>query len=323
MHRFFACDTVRSVSYTPPMDTLHTPRAKGSPSTAALFAPAQRSFNIRTVYSAGSGKENEDRLIAAGNCFAVVDGASSLDGSLYDGHTGAWNAACCVSAALERGFALQDEPSLTGIMQRANAYLARQMASYGIDTSAPQDRLRLWSASAAALRLTENSAQWAQIGDCRVMFIDTSGRWHMPARNYDHDRLTMIRWKQLSRAGVRDIRAALHDQIVSVRRSMNRTFGVLNGEPEMSRFLQYGEMSLDGIAHILLFTDGLSLPEAAPEYGTSFGDLARAYLTRGLEGLHRHIHALQSQDPDCRMFPRFKCHDDVAAVALTMQQAGT
>lgn len=278
---------------------------------------------VSTVYKVGSTGINEDRLFASTPLYAVVDGASSLVNTLYDGQTGAQQAAQCVYDAFYQFHRDQGSRGkfipLTQAATLANYRLAERMLSYGINcrTAAPEQRLRLWSASAAAVRIHESHAEWMQIGDCKVIFIDKAGNFSMPAADVQHDRQTLVRWKELSERGVKDIRSSLQQEIESVRLQMNRTFGVLNGEQAMGSFLQSGSVALENIEHILIFTDGLSLPSSEPQQGTDYSALCSAYLQKGLLSLHEDIRKKQSQDPECRLFPRFKCHDDTAAIALT------
>ena len=48
--------------------------------------------------------------------------------------------------------------------------------------------------------------------------------------------------------------------------------------------------------------------------------MTRLYLDGGLSAVFRQVRQLQSDDPECRRYPRFKCHDDIAAVALTFSR---
>ena len=99
---------------------------------------------------------------------------------------------------------------------------------------------------------------------------------------------------------------------------MNVTYGVLNGEEEAEPFLNQGTESLDRVRDVLLFTDGLSIPSQTPEKRRDFTPLVEDYLSLGLEGLKIKIREKEKEDPLCRTFPRFKCHDDIAAIALTL-----
>ncbi len=47
-----------------------------------------------------------------------------------------------------------------------------------------------------------------------------------------------------------------------------------------------------------------------------FTPLVTLYRDLGLAGLKHHIRQIEETDPECRRFPRFKTHDDIAAIAL-------
>jgi hypothetical protein len=93
---------------------------------------------------------------------------------------------------------------------------------------------------------------------------------------------------------------------------------VLNGERAAENFILSGVEPLEEVAHILLFTDGLQLPTPDPEPLKRFDDLVNNYLRLGLHGLRDRIRAIEDKDPMCRQYPRFKCHDDIAAIAVTL-----
>jgi len=38
----------------------------------------------------------------------------------------------------------------------------------------------------------------------------------------------------------------------------------------------------------------------------------------GLQAVRNHVRRLQQEDPTCRKYPRFKQHDDIAAVAIQL-----
>ncbi len=111
----------------------------------------------------------------------------------------------------------------------------------------------------------------------------------------------------------------MRDQILKVRREMNISYGVLNGEPEAMDFLNHGRIELDGISDILLFTDGLFLPRSMPWLDNDWSLFSRLYREGGLENIRNYIRDLESRDPGCRVYPRFKIHDDIAAIAISIQ----
>jgi hypothetical protein len=125
-------------------------------------------------------------------------------------------------------------------------------------------------------------------------------------------------WKDLMEsAGEKKIYEILKDQIRKTRAGMNVNYGVLNGEDSFEHFLNTGKTGKTGVKHILLFTDGLFLPSDDPEREPDFNTFVDIYLEGGLKALRDHVRGMEMSDPDCKTFPRFKPHDDIAAVAIS------
>ena len=49
----------------------------------------------------------------------------------------------------------------------------------------------------------------------------------------------------------------------------------------------------------------------------NFTPLVRLYQDLGLAGLKDRIRQIENLDPECCIYPRFKHHDDIAAIAIT------
>ena len=276
------------------------------------------------ILESGSGKANEDTLVLEKNIFGVFDGATSLDNqTFHHGKTGGLIAADTARTV----FAKNCHPLVT-LARGANREIYNQMRHHGVDLSR---RENLWSTSAAVVRIKDNELEWVQTGDCFILLIYTDNSYKALFEQDDHDYETLTMWKtaakkgsvtpgnikpgsiKLGKTGIRDI---LMDQICKTRSKMNKTYGVLNGEKEADRFLKHGHEPLDQVKEILLFTDGLSIPKETPEKSKEFGPLVDDYLHLGLDGLKNKIRKMEKKDPHCTLYPRFKCHDDIAAIAI-------
>jgi hypothetical protein len=99
---------------------------------------------------------------------------------------------------------------------------------------------------------------------------------------------------------------------------MNNAYGVLNGEVEALDFLQSGSQSLDNVRNVLVYSDGLMLPQRNPESQQDLEMFVSLYKRGGLSCLRDHIRGKQLEDIGCRKYPRFKTHDDISAVALSL-----
>ncbi|SDZ81771.1 Protein phosphatase 2C [Desulfuromusa kysingii] len=265
--------------------------------------------HIERILDQGSGRLNEDKLVCANNLFAVFDGASSLVPDLYSGKTGAWWASHLVSTTF-----FQNDASLFSLGQRANEILQKTMTEMGIES---RDKLKRWSTSVAAFQIQEDTIAWLQSGDSQVLAIDADGGFQLLTPYHNHDKETLQLLKQLFQQGDPDPHKSLRPQVENVRRRMNQDYGVLNGEPVALDFLQLGATDLRGISHLLVFTDGLFPPSEDPESQPDFRWITDHFLQGGLRQVKEQIRAQEENDPDCQRYPRFKQHDDIAAIAVS------
>lgn len=261
-------------------------------------------MKLEQILEQGSGPRNEDCLIAGSDVFGVFDGATSLDGTLFDGSK---SGGAMASAIAGEAF-LSGCQSLSSSGVRANDSIRARMELCGVDLSR---RCGLWSTSAAVVRLKGDVVEWFQTGDARIVFIGRDGGYTVPARREDHDfpTLSLIREKGRHHPEVQKL-------LETIRRDMNRSYGVLNGEREAIGFFRTGAQEVRTIKTALLFTDGLDIPCPIPQRHKDFSCLVRMSRELGLEGLRDHVREREASDPDMREFPRFKTHDDIAAIAI-------
>lgn len=267
-------------------------------------------LQVETLLEKGSGELNEDALISTGDVFGVFDGATSLDGQRFrDGMTGGRIAATTAA----RVFA-NSTSNLCDRTAAANSQICRlQMEAYiGI-----QDRHKLWSTSLAVVRLLGDKVEYCQIGDSLILLLFEDGSHKLLTPEIDIDSETLQLLQTIPASQPLSTHRALAAQIRRVREQMNISYGVLNGEDRAMNFLRHGQQSLVGVSDILLFTDGLFLPREVPGEEHDCAGFARLYRTGGLQAIHKHVRSIQEDDPDCRRYPRFKQHDDIAAVAIS------
>lgn len=265
--------------------------------------------NIERILDQGSGQINEDKLVCTDNLFGVFDGASSLVPDLYHGKTGAWWASYLASSTFS-----QNDTSLFDLGKRANQVLQQTMTEMGVETG---DKLQCWSTSVAAFQVKDDSVSWIQSGDSQVLAIYADGDCQLLTPYHNHDKETLKLLKSLYLQGDPDPKSSLRPQVENIRRQMNQSYGVLNGEPMALDFLQRGSTDLKDIAHLLVFTDGLFPPGEDPEYQPDFRWVTDQFLQGGLQQVKEEIRTLEEMDPDCHRYPRFKKHDDIAAIAVS------
>ncbi|XPV74739.1 MAG: protein phosphatase 2C domain-containing protein [Desulfovibrio sp.] len=274
-------------------------------------------YHIASIHEQGCGAFNEDACHVGNNTFAVLDGASSLNGDLFSGKSGAWwaaHTACNTIAKADQNAAITDSSDLQQAMQRANDELQSMMQEHHIDTSAAEN---VWSTCAAAVTISNGEIHWSQIGDALLIAIDHQGNHFLPAPYHNHDRTTLTKWKALAQSSNANVFSELLPDIIAVRREMNKSYGVLNGDSKMTRFLKTGTLQRKDVAELLLFTDGLHIPSEDPDSKGDFSELVQKYQQYGLHGLRDEVRKIEEIDPNCCLYPRFKQHDDIAAIALS------
>lgn len=277
-----------------------------------LTWPLDPGFLVETLLEQGSGERNEDVLLQGDSLFGVFDGATSLDKRTFaDNQTGGLLAARLAAATFREG-----NDSLAYLADLANRRIRRSLLTENVCLS---ERHRLWSTSLAVVRIGDDRLEYCQTGDAQILLLFDDGSCRAVAPQTDIDRETLQLWKESQAPEAVTIHDLLARQIHRVRLQMNRSYGVLNGEPEAMHFLRHGYEDLDGVSDVLLFTDGLFLPRENPLADEEWQKFADLYRTGGLHRVHHHVRRLQRDDPACRRYPRFKQHDDIAAVAIRLQ----
>lgn len=268
-------------------------------------------YQVETLLEKGSGALNEDVLLQRDDLFGVFDGATSLDKRKFAGDlTGGLLAARIAAQTFQEGYG-----SLAHLADQANSRIRRSLLEENVPLS---ERHRLWSTSLAVVRLAGERFEYCQTGDALILLLLDDGGYRLVTPEIDIDRETLQLWKESQVPETTTIHDLLAEQIHRVRLQMNVSYGVLNGEPEAMNFLRHGYRELAGVSDILLFTDGLFLPRENPLESEDWQFLTDLYCSGGLQAVRNHVRRLQQKDPTCRKYPRFKQHDDIAAVAIQL-----
>lgn len=267
-------------------------------------------INLELIYEKGKGFLNEDYYVASNNIYGVFDGATSLNGCLYDSKlTGGWIASRTAAEIFEK-----NNDSLKNLALEANRQIKNKMMKQGVNV---KEKSFLWSSAAAVVKVAENRVSWVQAGDSVIILIYKDGCWKIPFKGRNHDYQTLKMWKDCVPEADQQIQDVLMDQIIAVREKMNIEYGVLNGEDSFQNFLEWGREDITGLKNILIFTDGLFIPQENPTRGFDFSDFMDIYFKTGLKGVKSYVRDLEAKDPFCRKYPRFKTHDDIAAMDLS------
>ena len=278
--------------------------------TSASLTRPPNSYKVKSLLEKGSGEMNEDVLLEEGNMLGVFDGATSLDKRRFqDSLTGGLLAAKMAAQSFR-----DNQGSLDQLADEANRSIQKVQINENIGMD---QRHKLWSTSLAVVHLDENRLEYCQTGDALILFIFKDGGYKVITPDVDIDRDTLQLWKEMQTAPDALIHEVLAEQIRKIRLEMNISYGVLNGEPEALDFLCHGYEDLTDVSDILLFTDGLHLPRENPKEGHDWQTFVDLYCLGGLQAVRDHVRHLQQLDPACRKYPRFKLHDDIAAVAIS------
>jgi serine/threonine protein phosphatase PrpC len=266
---------------------------------------------VDSLLEKGIGILNEDVVLIHDSIFGVFDGATSLtDDFLNNEFTGGYLAANIAGEVFK-----QNNDTLRNLAAKANAEIGNAMRIRGVNL---KDKRYLWSTSAAVVRIGDTEFEWAQIGDCLVMLVYDDDTYEILTPGFDHDLETLQLWQKISHKTKETIHSALKDQILKIRAQMNITYGVLNGEKEALSFLHTGSKALYGVKNILIFTDGLFIPKENPELRDDFDLFFQLFQEGGLSNIKKYVRKMEGTDVDCRIYPRFKTHDDIAAVSLSV-----
>lgn len=269
-------------------------------------------MTVKHLTDKGSGAINEDQYLITSNLFGVFDGATGLIKYLdAKGSTGGLLAAQTARDVFEKN---QKNPFINSI-EETSVTIMKKMREAEIYT---KDKAGLWATSASVIRVGNDSIEYIQIGDSPIVFFEKNGGLQVLEK--DHDLETMQLWKLLANEGVKDVRHddRLEKQVLKVRRESNIAYGILNGESLSLNLIRQGTISKENIKYILIFSDGMIIPQEDPNKPKDFGKIVQIFEKSGLEAVRNHIRQLEDSDPNSLTYPRFKPHDDLTAIAITL-----
>ena len=261
----------------------------------------------------GASRLNEDAfsINKRDQIFAVFDGASSLvpftDGS---GKTGAYRASNAAKLVFDNG-----GNDLKALVTKTNVKIRGEMLKEGIDLG---DKLNLWGTTAAAIKVNNRSFDWLQISDTNIIVMYDDGSSRFLVNNNGHDGKALSHLRELIIGGSQDPLKDIIPDLISQRRRLNIAYGVIAGEGDV-KFVKNGSESLEGVKAILIFSDGMMIPQSNPGNEVQSNTIAKVYSEGGLRGLLSTVRSMEDSDPDMHKYPRFKCHDDATAIAITFK----
>lgn len=286
------------------------------------FTEEKETMKFTKLSLKGSSPCNEDALVEQPslNMYGVIDGATSLvpfEGK--NGETGGYFASRLTADFLHGMPSIKDQDwSPADALLQANNKLREEMMGHGIQADRKEE---LWGACAVLIRIKEDYIEYAQAGDCMLTAVYADGS----IRTVTHDQLahvdnkTRLLWAEGIADGLRtnaELWAYVKPQIISGRHAANTAQGyaVLNGDPELSRYLESGRINRIQLKALLLMSDGLYTPKPAGFPTAVAEEVTQSVLNMGLEGYLNWLIQLEAGDPHCLLYPRVKESDDKTAI---------
>jgi serine/threonine protein phosphatase PrpC len=266
-------------------------------------------YTISQITDQGSGALNEDVLLTQGETFALFDGASSLvPYKAVDGRTGGKLAADAACKAFSTELS-----DLQAAMRQANKAIHKAEVVAEIDHTQKES---LWGTTVSIIRIQKEQIQYAKIGNSPMLVIHTDNSYQILGRDDNHDLETLLLWQSLAQKRIADPWESMRAQNIKIRRQVNETYGVLNGEQAALSFVQIGTLSLGNVKSIILLSDGLLLPKEDSRQAEQWDIWTAEYLAGGLPEVLKTVRAIETADPNAWTYPRLKKHDDASAIAI-------
>jgi serine/threonine protein phosphatase PrpC len=255
-------------------------------------------ISVEKIYNKGISKLNEDEILIKSSVFGVFDGAGNLVKFLSkDGKTGGK-----IAAEIARNAFSKNDDSLKNLAIKANNLIRKEMESNKINILKKE---ALWCTTTAIVRIKKDFAEFFQIGDSLILVVLKNNKPKLITKYYDHDKETMIKWKELVDKKEKNIFKKIGKQVIMVRRKSNVTYGFLNGDKKAIKFFNIGKFRLENVKSIILFTDGLFIPKENPEDEEDWNKFISIYNKLGLKGLLNYVRFIENTDPNCFLYPRF------------------
>ncbi len=296
-----------------------------------------RSFDIY-IYSQGlhdvddfsrekyKGRPNEDQYCLEyrdGTLLAgVFDGGTDLVGyKNKEGQNGAYLAATIAKRFFEKDYWDYEELwHLDFAARKANEALRDAMLDAGISL---RRRRNLWNTTLSIVRINNGHMSYVQLGDSPIIIFYRDKTYKVIDEEKDHNSKSLRMWTRLLSQGVENPAqdSQMQEQLLETRARAGKDYGALNGDPQSMEFVKLGIEPLEKIDRIILLTDGWIL---RPKYFEAREQLYMPIISacsdpkKGLLWLLRDIRRKENLDPQCSEYPRFKKHDDMTAIEISL-----
>ncbi|ULG74714.1 hypothetical protein [Macrococcus brunensis] len=264
---------------------------------------------IVSVIQQGEGLMNEDALIIndQARVYGVIDGVTSLSGRMFAGVTPGKRAADAVKAAFEQA---ESDASLNDITETANQAIQTDMTAMELEINHPKDRFQCCH---AAVKLLSDHIEWTSSADCVLYAIGDEVIQAVPRYGKKEESDRMAEWMK-KYPNMKDRPKEMIEAMDQAKKMANQPFGysVMNGDLLFNEAYNHGTLSYECLTHILLTTDGFYDIK-----GVGLEQFVREGI-RDLDQFLRNMMLYEIEDKDKRLYPRYKVHDDKAALLITL-----
>lgn len=267
-------------------------------------------------------KPNEDAFGVAAAAALVMDGATGLGEPLLDAPSDAAWVSRFGSARMLDHFREGQDPDRA----LAQALADTEEAFARLRRRAPQETFEIPFASMMFVSVAGENLQARWFGDCACLVHKPGAGAEIlgdaiAKRAKESARVAKLAASLGAQAAARGVRDIFLPALKRARNTVNTEAGGWLFGPDALAATHVAQTQVDvsGGTLVLLMTDGfLAL---ASDYGRyTLNSLLDAAQTRGLAALGDELRALESTDPDGKLFPRFKKSDDATAVLLRVRQ---
>ncbi|MFE7561596.1 protein phosphatase 2C domain-containing protein [Kitasatospora sp. NPDC057500] len=272
------------------------------------------------------GARNEDFVLAAADVVVLLDGAG-LPAVLDSGcvHGVPWFVRT-LGTALHR-LAADRHTGLRECLAAAIRLTARAHAD-----SCDLGSTLTPSATVAVARAGAERLEWLVLADCTLVLrldagdVRTGNAPTGSIRTVSDHRVSHVTTAQRAALAAEVDRLGPAERAAAFARAQRRVMNTAGGywvaaaDPAAAEEAYTGSVPLDRLRAAALLTDGAARP--VDDFGVhSWPELLDRLEAHGPRHLIARTRELERSDPDCRRWPRSKCHDDATAVLLLPRTA--
>ncbi|AIF45509.1 protein phosphatase 2C domain-containing protein [Virgibacillus sp. SK37] len=283
-------------------------------------------MKIQKLYLKGDKQVNEDACVVneEAQVFAAIDGATGLGG------TPGYLASQTFHKQLTE---MKHYSSLYTTIKNANETLGRTMVDYyeaNIGKIAsrslreiPKKQRSTTGLATIKLHAQKSMLEYVHTGDC-MLFLQFKNE---EVYSVTHDAIQyfdslaveeMVRLREKNpEISLKDVREKVNPILLRNRGLLNTPegYGILDGSENALAYLSHGRVPLHQVKGILLVSDGLLLPQKIEEE-RGWRQTAKLAFDHGLDGLVKEVEKRESDDAECRIYPRLKQRDDKTGILL-------